>query len=59
MNTIRDAIHAFLLIAALATGFMLAGCDRKETVIEVDTPRGGVEVKRDENGGGVSVDLGE
>jgi hypothetical protein len=57
MKTILDTIYAFLLIAALATGAVLVGCDDKESIVDIDTPNGGVEVERDRDDGGISVDV--
>ncbi len=59
MNTVENIIHTFLLTAALASGMVLAGCDRKETVVDIDTPHGGVEVERNLDNGAVTVDVGK
>ncbi|TWT93548.1 hypothetical protein [Neorhodopirellula pilleata] len=55
----KDLVNAFLLSAAFAVGLMLFGCDRKETVLDVDTPDGGVSVERDIDDGSISVDVDE
>jgi hypothetical protein len=45
-----------LLGLALAAALSL-GCDNKETVLDVETPGGGVEVERDRDTGAVDVDV--
>jgi len=59
MRQPRDVIHFLLLTAALVAGFVVSGCDSKETVLDVDTPDGGVEVNRDIDDGSLSVDVEE
>ena len=44
------------LLIALA-GFALAACERKETVFEMETPGGKVEVERDKESGAVEVQV--
>jgi hypothetical protein len=55
---IRELLAAFVLPQLLlGLGAVLtAGCNDKETLLEVDTPRGGVEVERDRDTGEVDVD---
>ncbi|TWT75203.1 hypothetical protein [Allorhodopirellula solitaria] len=49
------AVTASVMIAVVSTG-----CDRKETVLDVDTPGGGgVEVERNKETGAVTVDVDE
>ncbi|MCC9642780.1 hypothetical protein LOC71_10885 [Rhodopirellula sp. JC740] len=57
MRQTRDLIHFLLLTAAMVAGFIVSGCDNKETVLDVDTPDGGVEVNRDIDDGSLSVDV--
>ncbi|KLU07344.1 putative transmembrane region and signal peptide protein [Rhodopirellula islandica] len=59
MRQPRDVVHFLLLTAAMVAGFIVTGCDRKETVLDVETPNGGVEVNRDVDDGSVSVDVEE
>ncbi|EMB18750.1 MULTISPECIES: hypothetical protein [Rhodopirellula] len=59
MRQPRDVIHFLLLTAALVAGFVVSGCDSKETVLDVETPDGGVEVNRDIDDGSLSVDVEE
>ncbi|EMI46832.1 signal peptide protein [Rhodopirellula sp. SWK7] len=40
-------------------GLVIAGCDNKETVLDIDTPDGGVEVERDRDDGALSIDVDE
>ncbi|MCM2369674.1 hypothetical protein [Aporhodopirellula aestuarii] len=48
-----------LAVFMLAVGLTFAGCENKETILEIDTPDGGVEVERDRDTGAVSVDVDE
>lgn len=59
MTTTKQIIHFFLLTAALSVGIVVAGCDNKETILDVDTSDGGVEVERDRDDGSITVDVGE
>jgi hypothetical protein len=59
MNPVTDAVYTFLLTAAFAAVLLLGGCDRKETILDVDTPDGGVSVERDVDDGSISVDVDE
>lgn len=51
--------NLLMMTAALATGFVLVGCDQKEKVVDVNTPDGGVEVERSTDTGAISIDVGE
>jgi hypothetical protein len=51
--TIDSSIIAIVAAAALS----LAGCDRKETIIDVKTPRSEVEVERDKDTGQVTIEV--
>ncbi|WP_145175196.1 hypothetical protein [Rubripirellula lacrimiformis] len=59
MKSIQEVAHLFLLTMAMAVGFVLLGCDRKETILDVDTPGGGVQVDRDVDDGSITVDVDE
>jgi hypothetical protein len=56
MNFIPNALRLLALVAATFAGFLLVGCDNKETLLDVDTRGGGVEVQRDRGTGEVTVD---
>ncbi|EGF26394.1 hypothetical protein RBSH_00889 [Rhodopirellula baltica SH28] len=43
----------------MVAGFVVSGCDNKETVLDIETPDGGVEVNRDIDDGSLSVDVEE
>ncbi|WP_182868176.1 hypothetical protein [Stieleria mannarensis] len=58
MRTIHD-IYLFVLASLIALVASVSGCQRKETVLDVDTPRGGLEIQRDRDGGNVSIQVGE
>lgn len=59
MSDTREIVNAFFISAAFTAGLLAFGCDRKETVLEIDTPDGGVTVQRDVDDGSISVDVGE
>ncbi|MCS7469952.1 hypothetical protein NZK35_25140 [Stieleria sp. ICT_E10.1] len=58
MKRYRDLMHALLLTFAATLGFVLAGCENKETLLEVETPDGEIEVQRDRKTGDVNVARG-
>ena len=51
-RTLFAPAGALALAAALTVG-----CDNKETLLDVNTPGGGVEVERDRDTGAVDVDV--
>jgi hypothetical protein len=57
MNLIQSTFRLLALVAAMFAGFLFVGCDNKETVLDVDTPDGGVEVERDRSTGELTVDV--
>jgi hypothetical protein len=57
MRSLRLLSITSLAPAALAIGLLgAAGCSNKEKVLDVETPRGQVEVTRDRDTGEVNVD---
>lgn len=46
-------LAGLLTAAALLLG--TAGCERKEKVLDVDTPGGGIEVQRDKKTGDIDI----
>jgi hypothetical protein len=56
--TFQSWLVAGLLATSLGT-FTLAGCERKERVVDVETPVGDVEVDRNVDTGEVEVDIRE
>lgn len=51
---------AFYLLASCFAGMSVCaftGCERKEKVIDVETPGGGVEVERNKDTGAVAVEV--
>ncbi|PAY16301.1 hypothetical protein CKO51_27525 [Rhodopirellula sp. SM50] len=59
MKSLHYDVHLFLLGALIALATCTTGCDQKETVVEVDTPNGGIEIQRDKNDGDVTVTVEE
>ncbi|MBB3209235.1 hypothetical protein FHS27_005073 [Rhodopirellula rubra] len=58
MNT-KPRIAIYLMTSFLAAVFVAqTGCDRKETVVEIEGPRGGgVSVEKDVDDGSITVDV--
>jgi len=56
MNLIPNAMRMLALVVAMLAGFLLVGCDRRETLLDIETRDGGVEVQRDRDTGEVTVD---
>jgi hypothetical protein len=52
MKTLSIATSALLL--TLLT-FATPSCDRKEKVLDVDTPSGGIEIERDKKSGEIEM----
>lgn len=48
----RMTYEALCLVAAIA----FVGCEKKETLLDIETPRGEVEVERDPDSGDISVE---
>ncbi len=44
-------------LLAFATALATLACDRKEKVLDVDTPGGGIEVERDKDTGAIDVEV--
>ncbi len=59
MKSIQDDVHLFLLGAVIALVACVAGCQQKETLLDVETSRGGVEIQRDKQSGDISIDVDE
>ncbi len=59
MKRTREISNLVLIISALTIGFVVVGCAQKETVLDVDTPDGGVAIERDVDDGSLSVDVDE
>ncbi|WP_404305398.1 hypothetical protein [Neorhodopirellula lusitana] len=57
MNRLNESIRAYLLLLAVAAGFVILGCERKETLLDVDTPGTSVEVERSTDTGEVDVSI--
>jgi len=57
MNFVLKSARLLSLVAAMFAGFLLVGCDNKETLLDVETRDGGVEVERDRGTGEVTVDV--
>jgi hypothetical protein len=53
-------LASVLLSSAASFGcVVLGGCERKETLVDVETPNGGVEVERNVDTGKVEVEAGD
>ena len=51
----RISVAGLLAVAACCATFTLAGCERKERVLDVKTPAGDVKVDKNLDTGGVEV----
>ncbi|GAA5509623.1 hypothetical protein [Novipirellula caenicola] len=59
MKSITQSMRSLFVVGTLLAGFAIVGCDNKETLLDVDTPDGGVEVERSLDTGEVTVDVDE
>lgn len=59
MNSFLRSMRSLFAIATLFVGFAIIGCDNKETLLDVETPDGGVEVERSLDTGEITVDVDE
>ena len=57
MKSIEGLVRVLAVMVALFAGFLFVGCDNKETIMDVDTPSGGVEIERDRATGEMTVDV--
>jgi len=48
-------MRSLLTIMYLTTMLMFVGCEQKEKVLDIETPKGGIEVEK--SGGGVEIDI--
>jgi hypothetical protein len=53
------AFHAALLAGLLSLVALGAGCDRKEKVLDVETPGGSLEVERSRDTGEIEIEAEE
>ncbi len=51
------AFPIFLAGTALLLGAQ--GCKKKETVLDIGTPAGGIEVQQDKSSGGIEIEVKE
>ncbi|MEQ8846448.1 hypothetical protein [Botrimarina sp.] len=58
-TTLAKSARSFGCLAAAAAACLALGCDNKETMLDIDTPDGGVEVQRDRDTGEVDVEVDE
>lgn len=50
---------ATILCIVLTMPAMMTGCERKEKVLDIETPNGELEVERDKSDGDVDVEINE
>ncbi|MGB7324755.1 MAG: hypothetical protein WBD31_07775 [Rubripirellula sp.] len=59
MDSAQQTARLLFLAATFNAAVLLVGCDRKEKIVDVNTPNGGVEVERSADTGEVTVTIGE
>ncbi|MEZ6089973.1 MAG: hypothetical protein R3C05_18495 [Pirellulaceae bacterium] len=59
MKRLNKNFQMALVCFTAIVGLSITGCDDKETLLDVETPDGGVEVERDVETGNVTVDVDE
>lgn len=52
-----NIMRRFVLLSLLLSGGLVVGCDRKEKVLDVETPEAGLEIERDKDSGAVTIDV--
>ncbi len=58
MHSIRRRFTIFLAIPlVIGSVIFISGCERKEKVIDIDTPAGNIEVERSKGSGEIDVDV--
>ena len=55
---LKTTIRIFSIVGATMT-FCLSSCERKEKVIDVETPAGSLEVEKNKDTGAVDVEVSE
>ncbi len=59
MTSGKNILSRLLLTAAIGISLIFVGCTNKETLLDVDTPSGGVQVQQDKSDGSVTIDVDE
>ncbi len=59
MKSLALSMRSLFVAGTLLTAFAIVGCENKETLLDVDTPDGGVEVERSLDTGEITVDVDE
>ncbi|WP_442509356.1 hypothetical protein SH528x_000925 [Novipirellula sp. SH528] len=59
MKSLALSMRFLFVAGTLLAAFAIVGCENKETLLDVDTPDGGVEVERSLDTGKITVDVDE
>ncbi|QDU49239.1 hypothetical protein [Gimesia panareensis] len=54
-TTFKTGIHTIALMLLSFSACALTGCEKKEKVLDVETPAGELEINRDKDSGSVDV----
>lgn len=54
---LKPCIHIFALMLLYLSVCSLSGCERKEKVLDVETPAGGLEIEKDKDSGSVGIEV--
>lgn len=58
MQSCRNAVQRFFVISSICGLLMgFAGCERKEKVLDIQTPAGSIEIERSTGSGEIKVDV--
>ena len=55
--TLLKKLGLFSVVAMSGLLLTTVGCDRKESIVDIETPGGDIEVERDVDTGAVDVDV--
>ena len=59
LKSMKQPLQALTLLLSATCLFASVGCNRKEKVLDVKTPGGGIEIERDKKTGEVDIKVEE
>ncbi len=57
MNRFKLISLSLLICATLSVISVIAGCEQKEKVLDIETPNGSIEVERSKGSGKVDIEI--